>query len=32
VPRPLPPDLLRALAPYTMTVEAARAALHITLP
>lgn len=32
VPRSLPPDLLRALAPYTMTAEAARAALHIALP
>jgi acyl-CoA thioester hydrolase len=32
VPRPLPPELLRALARYTMPAEAARAALHIALP
>jgi acyl-CoA thioester hydrolase len=32
VPRPLPPDLLKALAPYTLATDAARAALRIALP
>lgn len=32
VPRPLPPELLRALAPYTLSSDAARAALRVTAP
>jgi YbgC/YbaW family acyl-CoA thioester hydrolase len=32
VPRPLPPELLRALAPYTLPADAARAALHVAVP
>jgi len=32
VPRPLPPELLRALAPFTLPADAARAALHVAVP
>lgn len=32
VPRPLPPELLRALAPYTLSTDAARAVLRVTTP
>ena len=30
--RPLPVELVRALAPYTLAADAARAALGVTLP
>jgi acyl-CoA thioester hydrolase len=31
-PRPLPPDLVRALAPYTLAATDARAAIGVTAP